>query len=265
MKRVNLPGTDLCASRLSFGTASLHHLPASAKRQRLLAAAVGLGFSHFDLSPCYGFGISEWETGRFLRHRPEVTVASKVGLYPPSGRTSSTLSAWTRKGLGKLAPSLSAPVVDWSVAAAEKSLEQTLRTLGRDCLDILFLHEPAPGLLDADEFRGWLTRQRDAGKIRYWGLAGPLERFAPWVQAGHPLAQVLQVRDAADGSGASQLREARREPQITYGSLSSARGAGCGLSPVNVLKAALERNPRGWVIVSTRRVSHLRELAAAAE
>ena len=143
---------------------------------------------------------------------------------------------------------------------ATKSLEQTLRTLGRDRLDILFLHEPAPGLLDVDEFQGWLARQREAGKIRYWGLAGPLERFAPWTH--HPVAEVLQVRDTVDGWGVHQLAATGREPQITYGALSAATSA---LSAADVVTAALARNPRGSVLVSTRRMSHLRELAAAVE
>lgn len=143
MKRVILPGTDLSISRLSFGTASLHYLLTTAKRQSLLAAAIDYDFRHFDTAPSYGFGISEWELGKFLRTCPtKVTVASKVGLYPPTGRTQSTISVWLRKGLGKLLPVLSAELMDWSLARAEKSLTQTLRTLGRDCLDILFLHEP---------------------------------------------------------------------------------------------------------------------------
>jgi aryl-alcohol dehydrogenase-like predicted oxidoreductase len=150
--------------------------------------------------------------------------------------------------------------VDWSVDTATTHLEQTLRTLGRDRLDILFLHEPAPGLLDAEEFHSWLLQQREAGKIRYWGLAGPLELFAPWI--AHPLAEVLQIRDVADGSGARQLTVAGREPQITYGALSWAPGVPPAAA---LIKAALARNPHGSVLVSTRRVSHLRDLAAAVE
>lgn len=265
MRRVTLQGTEINVSRLSFGTASLHHLSTSRRRQDLLAAAFDHGFTHFDTAPSYGFGIAEWEIGKFLRGcRIEVTIASKVGLYPPGGQTQSTILVWFRKGLGKLMPSLSVALVDWSVAVAEKSLTHTLRTLGRDCLDILFLHEPAPGLLHTDEFHGWLIKQKEQGKLRYWGLAGPLERFVPWVWSSHPLAQVLQVRDTVDGSGVRQLVEAGREPQITYGCLASARSIGVLRSAVDVLKAALERNRHGSVLVSTRRIDHLRELALAA-
>jgi len=54
-----LPGTGLSVSRLSFGTATLHHHPTTAKRQAFLAAALDHGFTHFDTSPYYGFGMSE--------------------------------------------------------------------------------------------------------------------------------------------------------------------------------------------------------------
>jgi aryl-alcohol dehydrogenase-like predicted oxidoreductase len=263
MKQSVLPGTDLAVSRLSFGTASLHHLPSSAARQALLAAALDYGFSHFDTAPSYGLGISEWELGKFLRSRPSgVTVASKAGLYPPGGTPRhGTVSVWLRKGMGKLLPALSAPMVDWSVASAAKSLEQSLRVLHRDCLDVLFLHEPTPGLLDADDFLKWLQQQRSAGKIRYWGLAGPLKRFAGWAQ--HPLAQVLQIRDGADGAGTVQLRQTGREPQFTYGCLSSVRDE--GFSAIDAVKAALKKNPAGSVLVATRKITHLPALVQAAE
>jgi aryl-alcohol dehydrogenase-like predicted oxidoreductase len=43
MSRVTLQVTDINVSRLSFGTASLHRLPTSRRRQDLLAAAFDHG------------------------------------------------------------------------------------------------------------------------------------------------------------------------------------------------------------------------------
>jgi aryl-alcohol dehydrogenase-like predicted oxidoreductase len=260
VKHTILPGTELAVSRLSFGTGRLHRIPTGAQRQAILAAAVSHGFTHFDTAPYYGFGIAEAELGRFLRGAgAEVTVASKVGLYPPGGRGSSTLGVWTRKVVGKLTGTATGPVLDWSLGAATRSLEESLRTLGRDRLDILFLHEPAIGLFDVDELYGWLERQADAGKIRYWGLAGPLERFEGWT--GHRIASVLQVRDGPDGATTRRLAEHGREPQLTFGALPAAiRGS----SATETIRAALLRNPRGSVLVSSRHAAHVRELAAVA-
>jgi aryl-alcohol dehydrogenase-like predicted oxidoreductase len=256
VKRLALPGTELVVSRLAFGTASLHHLPTSRGRQVLLAEAVALGFSHFDTSPYYGFGVAEHELGAFLRRCGEaITVASKVGLYPPGGRRASAVVAWGRKAGGRWLPALSRVVVDWSIGAAEKSLEQSLRALRRDRMDVVFLHEPAPGLLDADEFLAWLTQQKRAGKIRHWGVAGPMDLFAAWATGA--LTEILQVRDADIPS----VLRAGREPQLTYGALAAARE---GAAVSETIRAALERNPHGSLVVSTRRMEHLRELARAA-
>lgn len=257
MKTIAIPEANLVVSRLSFGTASLHHLPFSSGRRALLAAAWDAGFTHFDTSPYYGFGIAEHELGRFLKAaRREATVATKVGLYAPGGRTSGTLAAWGRKAVGKAFPSISRAVVDWSVARATASLHESLNVLGRDHVDIVFLHEPAPGLLDADEFLRWCTKQKEAGKIKHWGLAGEWPRFSTWTR--HPLAEIVQTRDL----DAAALRAAGREPQFTYGALSSApRGA----SVAEALRAALARNPRGSLVVSTRKIGRLKALAEAAD
>ncbi len=266
MKHTMLPGTDLSVSRLSFGTASLHHLPTSSQRQALLATAFDQGFSHFDTAPYYGFGLAESEVGRFAgRHRDQLTVASKVGLHPPGGQVSTTAGLWARKALGKLVPVLSKPLVDWSVGAASKSLENSLRRLRRDFVDVLFLHEPDPCLLNTEEFLNWLARQQDEGKLRYWGLAGPAERFAKWIQDGHDLTQILQVRDHVGADKSHPVLASGRVFQFTYGYLSAARRAREGLPATDVLRAALGRNQSGSVLVSTRRAAHLSELVAAVD
>jgi len=266
MKYTLLPGTDITISRLSFGTASLHHLESSCKRQALLAAAVEHGFSHIDTAPYYGFGLAEIEVGRLLRNRSnDLTVATKVGLYPPGGGDSTTLSVWTRKALGKLVPSFARPIIDLSIATASKSLENSLRHLKRDFVDILFLHEPASDLLTTDEFTNWLMQQRELGKLRYWGLAGPSEKFRSWISDGHALAQVLQVRDSIRNGNAHPVLDAGRAFQLTYGYLSGAQVESRDLSVRDVLRAALARNQTGSVLVSTRRISHIPTLISTME
>ena len=126
--RVSLPGTNFDVSRLSFGTASLHHLYSSRARQALLQGALDIGITHFDTSPYYGYGLAEQELGILQkRNRDAFTVATKVGLYPNGSRFSGTLTVWARKIIGKAFPAISMPVVNWSVSAAEKSLELSLK------------------------------------------------------------------------------------------------------------------------------------------
>ena len=264
MDHILLPYTDLKISRLSFGTASLHHLPTSKGRQELLAAAIDHGFTHFDTVPYYGFGLSEVEIGKVLQSRSsDISVASKIGLYPPGGTASNMFSVWMRKLGGKFIPSLSKPVVNWFISRATESLEKTLRVLMRDHLDILFLHEPTPGLLNADEFLAWLEKQREIGRIRYWGMAGEINQFEIWIRENHQLAQVLQVRDSLGGTSNQVLTSTGRPLQLTYGYLSAHHGVLDRKTVTTILRQAVLRNNTGSVLVSTRHISSLPELVEA--
>jgi len=263
MKRIGLQGTDLEVSRLSFGTASLHHLPSGRLRQNLLAAALDQGFTHFDTSPYYGFGLAEQELGRFLwEKRNQVTLATKVGLYAPGSLRQNIATVWLRKGLGKVIPRLSRPLVDWSVTHAARSLQSSLRRLRTEFVDILFLHEPSPGVLDSDEFLTWLLEEKRKGSIRAWGLAGQPEAMEEWIRPSHPLGAVLQVRDSLDHLEADRVTRVGRELQITFGYLSSTSVSAGQLWPEDVLTRALERNRTGSVLVSTRRVERIAKLAS---
>lgn len=97
MRQVILPGTDLSVSRFSFGTASLFNVGSSKMRANLLAAAFDNGFTHFDTAPYYGFGTAERDLKPLLKAHPDITVATKVGIYSPGGEAQSTASVFLRK------------------------------------------------------------------------------------------------------------------------------------------------------------------------
>ena len=265
MRRVTLQGTKINVSRLSFGTASLHHVPTSRRRQDLLAVAFDRGFTHFDTAPYYGFGIAEQELGRFLKgRRGSVTITTKVGLYPPGGAHSNTASVWIRKVAGKVLPVFSRPLVDWSIAAAANSLESSLRRLRIDQIDLLLLHEPISGAVQSDVFLDWLKEEQRKGRIRAWGLAGQADCMDTWLSTDHPLAMVLQVRDSLDRREADLVRNRGRELQITYGYLSSSPRLPGVPNATEILERALRRNATGSILVSTRQLAHVGELAAVA-
>jgi aryl-alcohol dehydrogenase-like predicted oxidoreductase len=265
MRQLVLPGTGVCVSRLSFGTASLHHLPTSRARQNLLAAAYDCGFTHFDAAPSYGFGIAEHELGRFISGRPgRITVATKIGRYAPLGARCSSSSVWARKVAGRLFPACSRAVVDWSLAAAIRSLDESLRRLKTGHIDLLLLHEPVHDALDSDVFLSWFENEHARGRIRAWGLAGPVDCMGPLL-ANKALGMVLQIHDSVEDREADLVTRQGRELQITYGYLSSFR-ASCAAKQVTApLKTALRRNVTGSVLVSTRRPDRVKQLVAIAE
>ena len=266
MRRVALSGTEINVSRLSFGTASLHHLPTSRRRQDLLAAAFDHGLTHFDTAPYYGFGIAEQELGRIPKgRRDRLTIATKVGLYPPGALHPNTASVWIRKGAGKVLPAFSRPVVDWSIAAAARSLDSSLRRLRTDQIDLLLLHEPVSTAVQSEVFLDWLKQEQSKGRIRAWGLAGQADCMENWLSIDHPLGMVLQVRDSLDRREADHVSYHGRDLQITYGYLSVSSPLSGSLAATAILERAMRRNTTGSILVSTRQMARLSELAAVAE
>jgi D-threo-aldose 1-dehydrogenase len=258
-----LPGTEVHLSRFAFGTASLHHLSSSRSRRTLLDAAVAHGFTHFDTAPIYGFGLAERELAPLLAAEPSLTIATKVGLYPPGGSEQTWAAVLARKVLGRLYSSLSRVCVDLSVKRAEASLGASLKRLGRERLDILFIHEPNAALIETEEWRRWLERERKRGRLCAFGIAGVIARIEPFLSNASPLAQVIQTADSIDGREADRILDAHRPLQITYGYLSAARRSGAHFEPRQLLVDALRRNRTGAILVSTRRLERLAEYPAA--
>lgn len=252
MQQITLAGTDLTVSRFIFGTAALFNAGRASTRQRLLAAAIDAGFSHFDTAPYYGFGQAERDLAPVLRANPNLTVTTKVGIWSPGGESQSAASIFLRKAAGRLIPALSRPAIDFAVARARQALEGSLRRLGRDRIDCYLLHEPVIGLVATEEWRRWLEQCQTSGKVGEFGLAATPDRIIGFLQAGVRLGRVIQLPDSLTEREADLLGKFGWPLQITYGYLSAAARRGT-VDVAAVLGEALRRNPAGAVIVSTRR------------
>jgi D-threo-aldose 1-dehydrogenase len=283
------------ASRIGFGCAGLMQSSSSRHRQRLLAEAFERGIRHFDVARMYGLGAAERELGRFARgRREEIVIATKFGIEPagPAGRLT-RLQIPARAVIARF-PTLRAALKRrsgvfhqphrYDLATLSASLETSLRELGTEYVDILFIHDPAPDdILDMAELSEALEEQRNAGRIRAWGLAGDSE---PCIRLSSEASAptILQVRDdILDGALA---RVAASQRVITFGVISGALkrildhvtssaerhvgwsravDADCGRSEVVsslLLQDALDRNPQGTVLFSTTRPERI-ELGAA--
>lgn len=259
MRHVTIPRTNLTVSRFSFGTASLHHVGTARKQQAHLEAAADAGFSHFDTAPLYGYGAAERAIGSAFSASSPITIATKVGLYPPGGSEQRRLAMLSRKVAGRAIPRLSRAAVDWRVARARESLECSLRRLRRDWIDLLLLHEPPVEVTASDEWARWVEGLSE--KVGAFGLAGPKRVVLPFLASETPLSQVIQTQDGLQSRDADFVTAAGRELQFTYGYLA---GNQRPISPAHVLRGALQRNSTGSVIVSTRRRPRLQELAKLA-
>ncbi len=258
MRTIRLPATDLLVSKLAFGTASLHHLFFEKERCALLSAAVNAGFTHFDTSPYYGFGIGEIALGKLpVDIKNRITIASKVGLYSPAGASAHTASIVARKIAGKFLKQLNTPVVNWQISVAQQSLDNTLHRLQRDHLDILFLHEPESTLIQTEEWQTWLASRVSAGQIRHWGIAGEAPRIHTMLTNSPALAPIIQVRDSITLQQADVIK-AERPLQLTYGYLA---GNTANVPVAELLQRACDRNTTGAILVSTSQINRVKELA----
>lgn len=156
-------GLDM--SRIALGTAGLAGLWGAVDRKdalRTIHMALEVGIQHLDTAPAYAD--AESLVGEALR--------SWSGLVP-------TLS--TKAGKGR-ADSPDEVVRCYTPNAIRQSVHESLRVLGVDVIDILFLHDPP--LMQDDEIApavDCLAQLQQQGLIRAAGIGGNYgDAFAPW-------------------------------------------------------------------------------------
>jgi aryl-alcohol dehydrogenase-like predicted oxidoreductase len=106
---------------IGLGCMSFGGIYGAAKEDESLAcleAAVDLGITHFDVAEIYGGGRCEAIMGDWLRGvKPDVHIATKAGIYSEPTRHMSN-----------------------DRAALRRSLEGSLKRLGRDRVDLFYIH-----------------------------------------------------------------------------------------------------------------------------
>jgi hypothetical protein len=172
------------------------------------------------------------------------------------------------------------------IKAARQSLDQSLRELHSDYIDLLLLHDPLPSYPSYEAIYALLEGARAAGKIRAWGVAGePVPTEAVIRQLPGPPA-VVQVRDDIFREAVHRSDPLHADFRITFGALgdalptvlghlkastertrrwSDAVGADCAdsLTIVNfLLKDAVRVNPHGILLYSTTRPERVRDAVA---
>ena len=145
--------TGLEVSILGFGASPLGEEFGRidpAEGERTVHAAIEAGVNFFDTSPYYGRTLSETRLGQALKgRRDRVVLATKCGRYGEER-------------------------FDFSAARIQSSLEESLRRLQTDCLDILHLHdiEFAGRRQIVEEALPAARRLQKEGKVRFIGITG---------------------------------------------------------------------------------------------
>ena len=165
MEYAGIAGTPLRISRIALGTWAIGGWMWGGTDDResaaTIRAAVEHGINLIDTAPVYGFGHSEEVVGKALADaglRSRAVIATKVGLEWADGKVSRNASK----------------------ARILEEVEQSLRRLRTDYIDIYQVHWPDPlvAIEETAEAMGTLYRQ---GKIRAIGVSnfstGQMDQF----------------------------------------------------------------------------------------
>lgn len=161
MERRQLGRTGLKVSVIGFGCGMVGGLMvggSAVEQDQAVGGAIDAGINYFDTAPFYGAGMSETNLGRALRAlRQRPIVGTKFRINPDVG---------SGQGIAE---------------AIEVSVDESLRRLQLERIDLLQLHNPvspesAGGALSAatvkDAMSPALQRLIGQGKVGYVGLTG---------------------------------------------------------------------------------------------
>jgi len=149
-----LPGTQLKLSVIGFGSWAIGgdywgDDVTDARSVRAVHAALDHGINFFDTAPIYGDGHSEEVLVEALKgKRDQAILATKVGVDRSGNHVQSRLTP----------------------AFLRHDLEETLRRLQTDCIDLLQVHWPCEFGTPFEDTYGELAKLQKEGKFRYLGV-----------------------------------------------------------------------------------------------
>jgi aryl-alcohol dehydrogenase-like predicted oxidoreductase len=248
--RRQLGRTGLTVSSVALGTTKLGRntgvkypvdftLPSDQEVAALLESARQLGVNLIDTAPAYGE--SERRLGPFVNdHRDEIVLCTKCGEQYLNGRS----------------------VYDFSAQAILESVEQSLRRLRTDHVDILLLHSDGHDvdILTQTDSIDALSRLKKSGKIRAAGISAK-------TKAG--------ILEAARTLDVIMAPFSQKEPFLAE-ALAEAQGRGLGVLAIKGLFSGhLEARPAiefvlrqrfiDTLVVGTTDPAHLHEAVTMAE
>jgi aryl-alcohol dehydrogenase-like predicted oxidoreductase len=297
--QVRLANNGRLTTRLGYGCSSIMGALNHRQSLRLLDAAYDAGIRHFDVAPMYGYGEAESCLGEFLEHhRSDVTVTTKFGIAAPKrggalraarrivGPVAQRIPALKRR-LVRAAGAVAAPAEQskFSAEEARASLENSLRLLRTDFIDVLLLHEAEAHDLGDDGLLRFLEESVSEGKIGSFGVGSDSAKIPAllndraaycrvvqhdWsvLNAPQPTSVAFHIHHRAltdrlhtlHAALASDAARCRRWSDVTR----------CDLARREVLaslmlKAALVLYPNTILLVSSKNPAHIRENVRVAE
>jgi pyridoxine 4-dehydrogenase len=240
-RTLTIAGTEV--ARIGLGTNRLTSTP---ENQGFLRQAVEAGVGMIDTAHVYSGGDSENGIGEGLSPLPERLVVATKGGYSGSG----------------------------SPEAIRAQIEQSLKSLGTDVIDLYYLHRVDPET-PMEESLGAIASYREAGKIREVGISAVDVGQVEAARRVIPIAAVQNHYNLTERSSEDVVDycEENGIVFVPYYPLKGSEPTALGeiahshdASPEQVALAwLLRRSPAILPIPGTLSIEHLRENLAALE
>ena len=176
---------DLLPGKLGFGTAPLGNMfrdIPEAEARATVDAAWNDGIRYFDNAPFYGAGLAEIRMGEALADRPrdDYVISTKVGRLILEEVEDVSARDLGEKGEVFKHGRANKIVNDYSADATLRSIEDSLKRLKTDRIEIVWVHDVAQDFYGDEWLAAFesarkgafktLDRLRDEGVIKAWGL-----------------------------------------------------------------------------------------------
>jgi D-threo-aldose 1-dehydrogenase len=161
-------GTELKVSRLSLGTAPLGGLfksVAESESDSVIHEALNSGINYIDTAPLYGYGVGEKRVGRGIKgFSPAPAISTKVGRLLRPGKNAEY------DKFPDSDPNVEI-YFDHSPAGIRKSLEESLTRLGKESIEIAYIHDADNWVRQAiDVVYPELHKMREEGLVKAIGI-----------------------------------------------------------------------------------------------
>jgi aryl-alcohol dehydrogenase-like predicted oxidoreductase len=185
MEYVQLGASGIRSSVLGFGCSAVMGRVGRKGSLCALGAAYDSGITFFDTARSYGYGEAEAALGEFLvGRRDRVVVSTKFGIMPVYQQAWKQAVKPLARRVFSLFPSAKTAMESqiaaqfqpnqFTVELLHRSLEESLRKLRTDYVDLLFMHTPPASALGNRELLHELGKLVQAGKVRVLGVSATL-------------------------------------------------------------------------------------------
>ena len=211
MKTINIGNTGMAVSLLSLGTWGMGGGTAwqgsdDAESIKVMHRALELGINFIDTAPVYGTGHSEDLVGRALKGRRQDCILS----------TKCTLNWREERGVKQYDRDGKSVYRCFEAASLKQDLEDSLKRIGTDYIDIYFTHRQPDDISAISEVYGVLDDFKRQGRIRAIGISNcGTEHLNEYLKCG-PVEMVQEKFSLLDAADKKELLSLCEKNNIVY-------------------------------------------------